>query len=276
MGFRSRVRAIVDNESFQQAIIAVIVVNAVVLGLQTSDSVVGRFGGLLDLIDQTALAVFTVELAARIYAHGARFFRSSWNWFDFVIVGVSLLPFGQSMAVLRSLRILRALRLVSMVPSMRRVISALVNAVPGIVALAGLLSLLLYVGGVMATTLFGERSPAFGDLGTTVLTLVQITTGDGWSDVMREVMTEYPLAWIFFLCYLLVGTFTMLNLFIAVVCSAMESEVSELTRPQVPAPRAESDAVTSAALLEEIRAVRAEIRTLQSETSAGEPAGRAQ
>ncbi len=257
MSLRDRVGRFVDGKRFQRAIIVVIVVNAVALGCETSPSLISSYGTLLTALDHLALGIFAAELTARLYAHGPRFFRDPWNCFDFLVVGVSLLPAGGSLSVVRSLRILRALRLVAMVPSMRRVVSALVKSIPGLVSLSGLLVLLLYVGGVVASNLFQSTGdPRFGDLGATILTLFQITTGDGWSDMMRDLMPAQPLAWIFFVCYLLVGTFTMLNLFIAVVCSAMESEIQ--AAPDVPAPRDSPDEV-----LKEIRALREEVRALR-------------
>ncbi|MGW4210700.1 ion transporter [Lentzea sp. NPDC004789] len=256
MTLRVRIGEVVESTRFQWMIICVIVVNAITLGAETSASMVKRNGDLLSAIDHLALAIFVAELAARLYAFGRRFFRDPWNVFDFVIVAVALLPAAGPLSVLRSMRILRALRLVAMVPSMRRVVTALVKSVPGLISLTGLLTLLLYVGGVIASNLFGDSGdPRFADLGSTLLTLFQITTGDGWSDVMRDLMVHQPLAWIFFLCYLMVGTFTMLNLFIAVVCSAMEQEVQH-----VPAPRA---ATHDDLLLQEVRALRDEVRALR-------------
>jgi voltage-gated sodium channel len=256
MTLRARIGEVVESTRFQWMIVCVIVVNAITLGAETSPSLVAQNGDLFSTIDHLALAIFVCELAARLYAFGWRFFRDPWNVFDFVIVAVALLPAAGPLSVLRSLRILRALRLVAMVPSMRRVVTALVKSVPGLISLTGLLMLLLYIGGVIASNLFGDSGdPRFGDLGSTLLTLFQITTGDGWSDVMRDLMVHQPLAWIFFLCYLMVGTFTMLNLFIAVVCSAMESEVQ-----QVPAPRA---ARHDDLLLQEVRALRDEVRALR-------------
>ncbi|MEU4804036.1 ion transporter [Actinosynnema sp. NPDC023587] len=255
MGLRDRVAEIVDGKRFQQVIIAVIVVNAVALGCETSPAVVATYGELLSAVDRVALTVFVLELAARLYAHRLAFFRDPWNCFDFVVIGLSLIPAAGPLAVVRSLRILRALRLVAMVPSMRRVVSALVKSIPGLLSLTGLLLLLLYVGGVVAINLFRRSGDVrFEDLGSTVLTLFQITTGDGWSDVMRDLMREQPLAWIFFVCYLLVGTFTMLNLFIAVVCSAMESDPP-------PTPPAGADHL----VLAELRALREEVRALRLE-----------
>lgn len=254
MALRDRVRAVVDGKRFQRAVIAVIVVNAITLGCETSATLVASYGDLFDALDRTALAFFVVELAARLYAHRLRFFRDPWNWFDLVVVGVAVLPAAGPLSVVRAVRILRALRLVAMVPSMRRVVAALVRSIPGLLSLSGLLVLMLYVGSVVAINLFRDSGdPRFGDLGSTVLTLFQITTGDGWSDVMRDLMATQPLAWIFFLVYLLVGTFTMLNLFIAVVCSAMESEAA--AAPSTPDDR----------LLDEIRALREEVRALRLE-----------
>ncbi|WP_306746462.1 ion transporter [Saccharothrix yanglingensis] len=231
MVLRDRVRDVVEGKRFQRFVIGVIVVNAITLGCETSSAAVAAFGGLLSAVDNVAPAIFVVELAARLYAHRLAFFRDPWNCFDLVVVGVSPLPAAGPLSVVRSLRILRALRLVSMVPSMRRVVSALVRSIPGLLSLTGLLLLVLYAGSVVAINLFRSSGDArFADLGSTVLTLFQITTGDGWSDMMRDLMVTQPLAWLFFVVYLLVGTFTMLNLFIAVVCSAMEPE------PSAPAP----------------------------------------
>ncbi|WP_433274325.1 ion transporter [Actinosynnema sp. CS-041913] len=251
MTLRDRVAAIVDGKRFQQLIVGVIVVNAIALGCETSPALVAAHGGLLAKLDSAALTVFAAELAARLYAHRLRFFRDPWNCFDLIVVGISLLPAAGPLSVLRSLRILRVLRLVKMVPSMRRVVTALVKSIPGLLSLSGLLLLLLYVGAVVAINLFrSSGDDRFEDLGSTLLTLFQITTGDGWSDVMRDLMREQPLAWIFFVCYLLVGTFTMLNLFIAVVCSAMESERSS-----------EPDQT----VLREVQALRDEVRALSAD-----------
>lgn len=251
MSLRDRAAAIMDGKNCQRFVIGVIVINAIALGCETSPALVAAHGKLLATVDHVALAVFVVELVVRLYAHRMAFFRDPWNCFDFAVVVISLLPATGPLSVLRALRILRALRLVAMVPSMRRVVSALVKSIPGLLSLTGLLLLLLYVGGVIANNLFQHTSDQrFADLGSTVLTLFQITTGDGWSDVMRDLMEAQPLAWIFFVCYLLVGTFTMLNLFIAVVCNALESEVSRHPKPDH-------------AVLAELRALREEVRALR-------------
>jgi len=262
---RERVRALVENKRFQQFIIWVIVVNAVTLGLETSAPVMREFGGLLHAADRVMLAIFTVELALRLYAFGWRFFRDSWNVFDFVIVGISLIPATGPFSVLRALRVLRVLRLISAVPAMRRVVSGLLNAVPGMASIGALLGLVIYVAAVMATKLFGTISPEyFGDLGTTLFTLFQTMTGEAWPDIARDVMAAAPLAWIFFVIYILISSFAVLNLFIAVIVSGMEKTVTNdlvEAEEQHAADQARSDAL----ILEEVRALRREVAELREQ-----------
>ncbi len=228
MNTRDRARAIVEHRRFQQVIIWVIVVNAITLGLETSSSVMSTAGGFLNVVDRLTLAIFVVELTSRLYAYGWRFFRDPWNIFDFIIVGISLLPASGPLSVVRTLRVLRVLRLISAFPAMRRVVSGLLSAVPGMAAIGALLGLIVYVAAVMATMLFGDIAPEFfANMGTTMLTLFQIMTGESWPEIAREVMTAAPLAWIFFVTYILVSSFAVLNLFIAVIVSSMEREVTD-------------------------------------------------
>ncbi len=265
---RDHVRALVDSRRFQLFIIWVIVLNAITLGLETSDHVATNFGGLLHVSDRTMLAVFVVEIVLRLYAYGPRYFTDAWNVFDFVIVAISLVPASGPLTVLRALRVLRVLRLISAVPAMRRVVSGLLAAVPGMASIGALLGLVIYVAGVMATKLFGDISPEyFGDLGTTLFTLFQTMTGEGWPDVARDVIAQAPLAWIFFVIYILVSSFAVLNMFIAVIVSGMEKEVTDdLVRAedQHAADQAASDQL----ILEELRALRAEVAELRA---AGSP-----
>jgi voltage-gated sodium channel len=225
---REQVRALVEHKRFQRFIIGVIIVNAVTLGLETSPSILATAGGILHAADRIALAIFVIELLLRLYAHGWRFFKDPWSIFDLIIVSIALIPATGPFSVLRALRVLRVLRLISMVPAMRRVVSGLLASVPGMASIGLLLGLVLYVAGVMATKLFGGIAPQyFGDLGTTLFTLFQTMTGEAWPEVARTVMAEAPMAWIFFVTYILVSTFAVLNLFIAVIVSGMERGVSE-------------------------------------------------
>ena len=253
MSARERVRELVDAPGFQRAVVAVIVINAIALGCETSPRLVALHGDLLHALDRVALAVFVVEIALRWYARGTRFLRDPWNLFDTAIVGVALVPATGAFGVLRTLRIFRALRLISAIPSMRRVVSALLSAVPGMSSIAALLGLIVYVGAVVATKLFSGVAPEyFGDLGNSLFTLFQVMTGEAWSDVAREVMDKVPFAWVFFVAYIAVTTFTVLNLFIAVAVSAMEAQVAAEREPDP----------TTQQLLGEVRELRGELRQL--------------
>ncbi|WP_086822219.1 ion transporter [Allokutzneria sp. NRRL B-24872] len=258
---RARLRRLVDSPGFQRFIIAVILINAVTLGLETSEALVSRYGSALHVLDRLALAIFVGELVLRLYAFGKDFFRDPWNCFDAAIVSLALLPTSGSFAVLRALRILRALRLVSMVKSMRRVVSALLTAIPGMASIAALLALVIYVGGVMATKLYGALSPEyFGDLGRSLFTLFQVMTGEAWSDVARPIMDQEPWAWLFFVGFILITSFTVLNLFIAVGVSAMEHQVAAEREQQ------EETLISNDMLLAEVQALRGELRELREQS----------
>ncbi|MEU7742306.1 ion transporter [Nonomuraea sp. NPDC049158] len=258
---RERTRAFVEHQRFQRFIVGVILLNAATLGLETVPAVVENYGHLLTVVDHAALYIFVAELLAKIYVERSRFPRDPWNIFDTVIVAIALAPFTSGLSVLRSLRILRALRLLSVVPSLRRVVSALLRAMPGMSSIVLLLSLVLYVAAVMATKLYGDTAPnRFGSLPTSLFTLYQTMTGDDWGNIAREVMNTHPTAWIFFTIFILVCTFVVLNLFMAVVVSAMEEESA--------AERAEQDVDNAASLqmiLAELTALRKEVTELREE-----------
>jgi len=262
---RDRIRALVEHKRFQQFIIWVIVVNAVTLGLETSQAVAREFGGVLHVADRVMLGIFVVELALRLFAFRWPFFRDSWNVFDLIIVGISLIPATGPFSVLRALRVLRVLRLISAVPAMRRVVAGLLAAVPGMASIGALLALIIYVAGVMATKLFGHIAPEyFGDLGTTLFTLFQTMTGEGWPDIAREVMATAPFAWIFFVIYILISSFAVLNLFIAVIVNGMEKTVTT-DLVEAEEQHAADQAASDQLILAEIRALRREVAALQKE-----------
>jgi len=255
--FRERIRRVVEARWFQRTIVAVIVINAITLGLETSPALVDRWGDVLYVIDHAALYVFVAELLAKIFVYRLRFFTDAWNLFDLAIVVISFMP-TTGVTVLRALRILRALRLISVVPSLRRVVAALLGAIPGMASIALLLGLVLYVAAVMATKLYSRTAPDFfGDLPTSLFTLFQMMTGDAWSDIAREVMAEHPLAWVFFIVFVLVCTFVVLNLFIAVVVSAMEEEHKK--------ERSVEDVI-----LAQLAELRAEVRELRAAAAASD------
>jgi voltage-gated sodium channel len=166
------------------------------------------------------------------------------------------MPSAGAFTVLRAFRVLRVLRLVSLVPSMRGVVGALLKALPGMASIIGLLALVLYVSAVLATKLFGAIVPEyFGDLGASLFTLFQVMTVEGWPDIARAVMVQSPQAWIFFVAYLLVATFMVLNLFIAVVVNAMQAQVTEDLKDDGDAHARE--------ILEEVRALRRDLESVR-------------
>lgn len=260
MTVREKLRLFVEDERFQRAIIALIAFNAATLGLETSETVRAHAGGLLAVVDRVVLAIFTLEVAARLFAHGPRFFRDPWNLFDFLIVGVSLLPSSGAFTVLRALRILRALRLISAVPRMRAVVQGLLGAIPGVGAIISLLGLVYYVAAVMTTKMFGADFPElFGHLGRSLFTLFQIMTLEGWVDgVVKPVMEVHPYAWTFFIPFILLVTFTILNLFIAVIVGAMQAEHDKLEQAENAAAQDERKLI-----LEELRGLRRDVAELR-------------
>lgn len=261
MGFRGHVRTLVEHERFQTIVISVIVANAVLLGLETSRSLIDATGPILPVLDHAMLTFFVVELVLRLYAHGPRFFRDPWNVFDLIVVGISVLPVAGPFVVLRALRILRVLRLVSAVPSLRRVVAGLLAAVPGMASVGALLALVIYVSAVIATNLFGTTSPDhFGNLGTTLFTLFQTMTGEAWPEIAAEVMDSHPGAWVFFVVYILVVSFAVLNLFIAVIVNGME-EISEEERKddEQKDERLDNLAAQNREILAELRSLRAKL-----------------
>ena len=252
-GLRPMLAAFVESSRVQGLIIALILANAITLGLETFPPVVARFGDALNIIDQTLLAIFVVELGLKLFAHGTRFFRGGWNIFDFVVVGIALLPSSGALSVLRALRVLRVLRLISAVPKMRFVVESLARSLPGLGSIGLLLVLFFYVFAVMATKLYGPHFPQwFGSLWASMFSLFQIMTLEGWADIAREVMAREPGAWVFFLVFILLATFTVLNLFIAVIVNAMQE-------PETPVHH------HPVASREDVEALRAELVSLRDE-----------
>lgn len=224
MSLRSRASALVDHPLFRNFILGVILFNATILGLETSQTVMVAAGPVIELLDQLCLAIFVAEIALKLFARGPGFFRDGWNIFDFVIVGIALVPAGQGLSVLRALRILRLLRVLSVTPSLRRVVEGLMNALPGMGSVFLLMGLIFYIGSVMATKLFGATFPDwFGTIGRSAYSLFQIMTLESWSmGIVRPVMETYAHAWAFFVPFILVTTFAVVNLVVGLIVNSMQ------------------------------------------------------
>ncbi len=210
-------------------IFAVIVANAILLGLETSETAMAVAGPLITALDIVCLTIFVIEIGLKMVAHGKDFFRNGWNLFDFAIVGIALLPATQGFSVLRALRILRVLRVISVAPRLRRVVEGLVSAIPGMASVFLLMAILFYIGAVMATKLFGGTFPEwFGTLGLSAYTLFQVMTLESWSmGIARPVMEAYPYAWMFFIPFILVTTFAVVNLLVGLIVNSMQDAHQE-------------------------------------------------
>ncbi|MCP5002198.1 MAG: ion transporter [Hyphomicrobiales bacterium] len=255
-------KSLLENRTFEWFITAIIIVNAITLGLETIPAAMEQAGGLLYFIDRLVLAIFVVEITARLVVHRTAFFKDPWSIFDFIVVSIALLPATGSLSVLRALRILRVLRLVSMVPSLRRVVGGLIAALPGMGSILLLLGLVFYVFSVMATKLYGGSFPEwFGSIPASAYSLFQIMTLESWSmGIVRPVMQTYPLAWTFFVPFIVATSFTVLNLFIGIIVSAMQTEHEAEASADREALQSEQEMI-----LNEIRALRTDIASIKAE-----------
>ena len=275
--WRDRLRDWTEGPQVQRLVTALIVVNAVTLGMETSSALMASVGPLLRALDAAILSVFVVEIALRVIARGPGFFRDPWSVFDFAVVAIALVPSSGPFSVLRALRILRVLRLLSIVPSMRRVVTALLASIPGIGSIAVILLILFYVFAVIATNLFGQAFPEwFGSIGLSMYTLFQVMTLESWSmGIARPVMERYPYAWAFFIPFILTATFTMLNLFIGVIVNAIQVQEKEIREETTAAVEHAAREVVSASRAE-IESLREELRALRALLEARLPAGAGQ
>lgn len=255
----------IESTPIQGFIITLIVINAIILGMETAPQLMAQYGKWLLTIDAIILGVFVIEILIKMFAYRLGFFKSAWNVFDFIVVGIALVPASGPLAVLRALRVLRVLRLISMLPQLRLVVEALLKAIPGISSVFALMLILFYVFAVMATTLFGEQFPQwFGNLGHSMYTLFQIMTLESWSmGIVRPVMEQHPHAWAFFVPFILIATFTMLNLFIGIIVNTMQTIHEQHSIKEIHAMEAvvHEDA---GQISEQIRLLQDEIASLRS------------
>ncbi|MBB5515142.1 voltage-gated sodium channel [Rubricella aquisinus] len=229
MTLRDRATALVERPGFANFILVVIVANAITLGLETSPAVMATVGGLLLTLDKIFLTIFVVEIALKLFSQRIAFFKRGWNLFDFVVVGIALLPDSGALSVLRALRILRVLRIISIAPQLRRVVEGFVSALPGMGSVFLLMGLIFYIGAVMATKLFSSAFPEwFGSIGASGYSLFQIMTLESWSmGIVRPVMEVYPWAWAFFIPFIMVTTFAVVNLLVGLIVNSMQDAHAE-------------------------------------------------
>lgn len=250
--WQTKLGAWVDGAFISRFIIGLIIVNAIVLGLETSPQVMRAAGPVLLWLNQVIVGIFVAEIVIKWLAYGRAFFKSGWNWFDFLIVAIALVPASGPFEILRALRILRVLRLFSQVPKLRAIVESLMRALPGMGWTALLLLLVFYIFAVMGTMLFGEAFPEYwGSLGASLFSLFQIMTLESWSSgIARPMLEAFPWVWAFFVPFILVSSFMVLNLFIAIIVTATQSI------------HADEQTEQSEHILEELKAIRARLESI--------------
>lgn len=246
--------AIVLSKRVQKFIFCVILINAITLGMETSPALVASFGPVLEVLDHIALGIFVAELALKIAALRGQFIRDAWNIFDFLVVAISFVPAVGWLSVLRSMRVLRVLRLVSGIPRLRIIVQSLLLSLPSIGWISLLMLVLFYTFAVMATNLFGATFPEwFGSLGATFFTLFQMMTLESWAmGIARPVMEAFPHAYLFFVPFVLLSAFIVLNVFIAIIVGSMDDAK-------------ESDVETKAEATNDRTLLHAELRALRAQ-----------
>lgn len=258
--WRLRLAAWVDSGPVQRFVVVVILLNAAILGLETSPAMMASFGPLLKLLDKACLLIFCLELMLKLFAYRGLFWRSGWNLFDLVVIGFALAPGAGPWAVLRSLRVLRVLRLLTVLPSLRKVVAAFLHSIPGLLGVVAVMAVFFYTTGVLATKLYGATHPQwFGSLGASLYSLFQVMTLESWSmGIVRPVMEAHPWAWAFFVPFIGIATFTILNLFIGIIVSTMQELNASDTQVILPSSPAAATISRIEADLAELKKVLAQ------------------
>jgi voltage-gated sodium channel len=270
-------RKIIEDPRTDRAIMLLIVLNALTLGIETSERAMAQFGTLLKLFDRVVIVIFVVEILARLIVQRSKFFKDGWNLFDACVVGIALAPATSAFSVLRALRVLRVLRLITTVPALQRVVGGLIKALPGMSSIILLIGLIFYVSAVMAVNLYGKEYPhLFGSLGVSLYTLFTIMTLEGWVEgVVNPIMQTHPNAWLFFIPFIVFTTFTVLNLFIGIIVNAMQEEHAKAEAAEREAERrVERDFMhaETVPLMHRLTELKQEISALREELSSSSAA----
>ncbi|XPV69017.1 MAG: ion transporter [Halarcobacter sp.] len=217
------IKSLVESKLFQNFIISLIILNGITMGLETSKNIVETYGNFLNVFDKFVISIFTIEIILRVYTYRISFFKDPWSLFDFFIVAVSLMPTNGGFSILRILRVLRLFRLITVVPQMRKIVAALISVIPGMLSIVALMTLIFYIFAIMATNLYANSFPQwFGTLGESFYSLFQIMTLESWSmGIVRPIMESHPYAWVFFIPFIFIATFVMVNLVVAIIVDAM-------------------------------------------------------
>ena len=285
---RNRLAGFVDSSGFTAFIVGVILVNALVLALGTYETLDERYGSTLHHISDLCFVIFVVELLLRILSYGIRpwnFFKSGWNIFDFVVIGSVFIPgVRENATLLRLARLARLMRVVRLLPDLRVLLLGVWRSVPPLLSVAGITAALLFVYGMIGWLMFAEAIPEhWGNIGRAMLTLFVMLTLENFPNYMYEGMDVHPASWIYFVSFILIAAFIVLNVLIGIVLNSME-EAREAERrksvldehPERAGPTVDLDA--SAPVVERIALLRSALDELEVELSAGsvtEPQGSA-
>ncbi len=267
---RAFCQKVTAHKSFERFVVAVILINGVILGLETSADIYAKYGDWLQMGNHLVLTIFILEAIIKITAvapQWKRYFGDGWNLFDFTVVVLSLIPFTGDLAmVARLLRLLRVLRLISAIPELRMIVSTLMRSIPSMGNVLLLMSIIFYIYAVAGYHLFHAHDPEhWSTLGLSLLTLFRIVTLEDWTDVMYTAMEMHPLAWIYFVSFVIMGTFVIINLFIAVVLNNLDEAKAERMEQLLPP-------VSHKELLRELRQTQESLERLHQRIEAQEKA----
>ncbi len=251
---KAKIADLIERRWFRTGVLVLIIANALILGAETFPGVNERAGIALLVMDRLIVYAFVAEISLRMFAEAGSYFKKGWNVFDFLVVLVSLIAATSGLAALRAFRVLRVLRVITVIPRMRIVVSALLDSIPGIASVGVVIALIVYVFAVIAANLYGGAHPEiFGNVFTAMYTLFQVMTLEGWPEIAASVAETHPRSWIFFLTFVMIATFTMLNLFVAIVVRVVEEDSESVVEDVIE---------NQHKIQREISALRGDIQTL--------------
>ena len=215
---RRRVKKLVEGKNFDFLIMSLICMDAVILGLMTSDAMNRFFEGGLFILDRLFMAIFIIEMIMKIFAFGKKFFKSGWNVFDFVVIAISSVPFASWCIIFRTFRLFRLLRYVNKFTRLKQMINTFLALLPNFMAMLLVMAVFFYVFAIMAVCLFGDVFIEFSDLGSSLFALLQVVTLDGWaSNIARPVMAVFPHSWLFFVSFVFISFLITVSFLMSVV-----------------------------------------------------------
>lgn len=215
---RRRVKKLVEGKNFDFLIMSLICMDAVILGLMTSDAMNRFFEGGLFILDRLFMAIFIIEMIMKIFAFGKKFFKSGWNVFDFAVIAISSVPFASWFIIFRTFRLFRLLRYVNKFTRLKQMINTFLALLPNFMAMLLVMAVFFYVFAIMAVCLFGDVFIEFSDLGSSLFALLQVVTLDGWaSNIARPVMAVFPHSWLFFVSFVFISFLITVSFLMSVV-----------------------------------------------------------